>query len=151
MLDLRSLPPAAPGSRVAVPISGEHAFIIHQNGQFWLHDRDSSNGTFIRLRAPLKLGFGEALQMKMGKSLLSLHAKRTRWARIRQKFMSLSFSGDSRNEADHDRADRERISGLAERASLQSLGTLSHHSSVEDMPGAPTRERSRVLTVPIDD
>ncbi|EOD18633.1 hypothetical protein EMIHUDRAFT_243622 [Emiliania huxleyi CCMP1516] len=31
----------------------------HSNGQFWLHDRESSNGTFIRLRAPLKLAFGD--------------------------------------------------------------------------------------------
>lgn len=56
-------------------VSGEHAFIIHQDGQFWLHDRESSNGTFVRLRAPLKLAFGESLQMKMGKSLLSLHVR----------------------------------------------------------------------------
>jgi hypothetical protein len=119
-----------------------------------LHDRDSSNGTFIRLRAPLKLAFGESLQMKMGKSLLSLHAKRTRWARIRHKFMSLGFSGDARGETDCDRAertDRERISDLAERASLESMGTLSHHSSVEEMPGPPTRERSRVLTMPVEE
>jgi hypothetical protein len=154
MLGLHSPSPAARRSRLTAPIAGEHAFIIHQNGQFWLHDRDSSNGTFIRLRAPLKLAFGESLQMKMGKSLLSLQAKRTRWSRLRHKFMSLGFSGESRNEVDCERAertDRERISDLAERASLQSMGTFSHHSSVEEMPGPPNRERSRVLTMPIDD
>mmetsp|Transcript_28731 Transcript_28731/g.78470 ORF Transcript_28731/g.78470 Transcript_28731/m.78470 type:complete len:319 (-) Transcript_28731:515-1471(-) len=142
---------------VSIPdhsVSGEHAFIIHQNGQFWLHDRDSSNGTFIRLRAPLKLTFGEPLQMKMGKSLLSLQAKRTRWSRIRHKLLSLSFSGDTRNDTDPDRAermDRERVSDLAERASLESLGIQSNFTSFEDFPGPPTRERSRVLTVAMDE
>ena len=56
-------------------VSGEHALIIHSGDQFWLHDRESSNGTFIRLSAPLKLAFGETLQMKMGKSLLSLQVQ----------------------------------------------------------------------------
>ena len=35
---------------------------VHQNDQFWLHDRESSNGSFIRLCTPLRLTFGESLQ-----------------------------------------------------------------------------------------
>ena len=92
--------------------------------------------------------------MKMGKSLLSLQAKRTRWSRIRHKLLSLSFSGDTRNDTDPDRAermDRERVSDLAERASLESLGIQSNFTSFEDFPGPPTRERSRVLTVAMDE
>ena len=74
-------------------VSGEHALIIHSGDEFWLHDRESSNGTFIRLSAPLKLGFGEVLQMKMGKSLLSLQAKRSRWSRLRQRLNLLRLGG----------------------------------------------------------
>mmetsp|Transcript_14864 Transcript_14864/g.39746 ORF Transcript_14864/g.39746 Transcript_14864/m.39746 type:complete len:192 (+) Transcript_14864:710-1285(+) len=66
-------------------VSGEHALLIHNNGQFWLHDRESSNGSFIRLCAPLRLAYGESLHLKMGKSLLCLQAKRSRWSRIRMR------------------------------------------------------------------
>ena len=68
------------GLQVVIPdhsVSGEHALIIHTNGEFWLHDRESSNGSYIRLCAPLRLGFGESLQIKMGKSLLSLQVRLT--------------------------------------------------------------------------
>ena len=70
-------------------VSGEHGLIIHDGDQFWLHDRESSNGTFIRLSAPLKLAFGEVLQMKMGKSLLSLQAK----IRCKDKTAALELVG----------------------------------------------------------
>ena len=72
-------------------VSGEHAYIVHQNDQFWLHDRESSNGSFIRLCSPLKLPFGESLQIKMGKSLLCLQAKRSRWSRLRMRLNNLRF------------------------------------------------------------
>jgi len=66
-------------------VSGEHALIVHANDKFWLHDRESSNGSFIRLCAPLRLSFGESLHLKMGKSLLCLQAKRSRWLRLRMR------------------------------------------------------------------
>lgn len=81
-------------------VSGEHALIIHSGDQFWLHDRESSNGTFIRLSAPLKLAFGEVLQMKMGKSLLSLQAKRSRWSRLRMRLNILRLGSADRGEDD---------------------------------------------------
>lgn len=68
-------------------VSGEHALVIHSNDEFWLHDRESSNGTFIRLCTPLKLQFGESLHLKMGKSLLQLQAKRSRWLRLRMRLV----------------------------------------------------------------
>mmetsp|Transcript_8546 Transcript_8546/g.27333 ORF Transcript_8546/g.27333 Transcript_8546/m.27333 type:complete len:438 (-) Transcript_8546:51-1364(-) len=139
---------------VSIPdhsVSGEHAFIIHQNGQFWLHDRESSNGTFIRLRAPLKLAFGESLQMKMGKSLLSLHAKRTRWSRLRMRLQSLRLGGDARHEStDSERTERDRVTEAAERASLASQGGSSGRLSDGVTPAAG-RPRSRVMTMTIDD
>ena len=64
-------------------VSGEHAKVTHSNDEFWLHDLESSNGTFIRLCSPLRLQFGESLHLKMGKSLLQLQAKRSRWLRLR--------------------------------------------------------------------
>ena len=79
-------------------VSGEHGLIIHDGDQFWLHDRESSNGTFIRLSAPLKLAFGEVLQMKMGKSLLSLQAKRSRWSRLRMRLNLLRLGADRGEE-----------------------------------------------------
>jgi len=110
-------------------VSGEHACIIHSGDQFWLHDRESSNGTFIRLSAPLKLAFGEVLQMKMGKSLLSLQAKRSRWSRLRMRLNILRLGADrgeedssSRNSANRNSGDRDCVTpALAPRTSRDEL------------------------------
>lgn len=92
-------------------VSGEHGLIIHDGDQFWLHDRESSNGTFIRLSAPLKLAFGEVLQMKMGKSLLSLQAKRSRWSRLRMRLNLLRLGADRGEEDASGRNSSSRNSG----------------------------------------
>uniref|UniRef100_A0A7S2NH20 RING-CH-type domain-containing protein n=1 Tax=Haptolina brevifila TaxID=156173 RepID=A0A7S2NH20_9EUKA len=76
-------------------VSGEHALIVHAKDEFWLHDRESSNGSFIRLCTPLKLQFGESLHLKMGKSLLQLQAKRSRWLRLRMRLNMLRLGGSS--------------------------------------------------------
>lgn len=85
-------------------VSGEHALIIHSGDEFWLHDRESSNGTFIRLSAPLRLAFGESLQMKMGKSLLCLQAKRSRWSRLRMRLNILRLGGAERADDESTRS-----------------------------------------------
>ena len=85
-------------------VSGEHALIVHANDEFWLHDRESSNGSFIRLCAPLRLQFGESLHLKMGKSLLQLQAKRSRWLRLRMRLNLLRLGGASEEEARHARS-----------------------------------------------
>ena len=94
-------------------VSGEHALILHANDEFWLHDRESSNGSFIRLRAPLRLTFGESLHLKMGKSLLCLQAKRSRWSRLRQRLNLLRLGGGEGSRADDDagRSNGPRTSG----------------------------------------
>ena len=81
-------------------VSGEHALIVHSNDEFWLHDRESSNGSFIRLCAPLRLTFGESLHLKMGKSLLCLQAKRSRWLRLRMRLNLLRLGGGSADAID---------------------------------------------------
>ena len=85
-------------------VSGEHALILHANDEFWLHDRESSNGSFIRLCAPLRLTFGESLHLKMGKSLLCLQAKRSRWLRLRMSLNLLRL----RSSPEADAASEER-------------------------------------------
>lgn len=80
-------------------VSGEHALIVHANDEFWLHDRESSNGSFIRLCAPLRLQFGESLHLKMGKSLLCLQAKRSRWLRLRMRLNLLRLGSSSEADA----------------------------------------------------
>jgi len=80
-------------------VSGEHALIVHARDEFWLHDRESSNGSFIRLCAPLRLQFGESLHLKMGKSLLQLQAKRSRWLRLRMRLNLLRLGGPSEDVA----------------------------------------------------
>jgi len=113
-------------------VSGEHAFIIHQNDQFWLHDRESSNGSFVRLCSPLRLTFGESLQMKMGKSLLCLHAKRSRWARLRMRLNNLRFA---------DRGDEDGASSSAATSGRGSRAS-SHDQEAPVLPPVPLRARA---------
>ena len=54
---------------------------------------------FIRLCAPLRLSFGESLHLKMGKSLLCLQAKRSRWLRLRMRLNLLRLGGALRDDA----------------------------------------------------
>ena len=90
-------------------------------------------------------------QMKMGKSLLSLHAKRTRWSRLRMRLQSLRLGGDARHEStDSERTERDRVTEAAERASLASQGGSSGRLSDGVTPAAG-RPRSRVMTMTIDD
>jgi len=83
-------------------VSGEHALIVHSSDEFWLHDRESSNGSFIRLCAPLRLTFGESLHLKMGKSLLCLQAKRSRWLRLRMRLNLLRLGSSSEDGTSRD-------------------------------------------------
>eukprot|EP00316_Scyphosphaera_apsteinii_P012388 CAMPEP_0119303652 /NCGR_PEP_ID=MMETSP1333-20130426/5047_1 /TAXON_ID=418940 /ORGANISM="Scyphosphaera apsteinii, Strain RCC1455" /LENGTH=436 /DNA_ID=CAMNT_0007306385 /DNA_START=53 /DNA_END=1363 /DNA_ORIENTATION=- len=126
-------------------VSGEHAFIIQQQDQFWLHDRESSNGSFIRLCSPLKLTFGESLQMKMGKSLLCLQAKRSRWSRLRMRLIAAMVSSQN-NLRFGERADEESI--LSNRSPRGSYSSEAE-PSVSGGQGSP--QRSRAWTVSADD
>jgi pSer/pThr/pTyr-binding forkhead associated (FHA) protein len=119
-------------------VSGEHAFIVHQNDQFWLHDRESSNGSFIRLCTPLRLTFGESLQLKMGKSLLSLHAKRSRWSRLRMRLSMLRFGESSERQSDEEGSGRERGASQSSVASAASEGACSSRS----LAAAPPTQRT---------
>jgi hypothetical protein len=90
-------------------VSGEHGLIVHNDGEFWLHDRESSNGSFIRLCAPLRLSFGESLQLKMGKSLLCLQARRSRWSRLRMRLKLLRLSASRHHGMEGGAASSETV------------------------------------------
>lgn len=119
-------------------VSGEHAFIIQQNDQFYLHDRESSNGSFIRLCSPLRLGFGETLQMKMGKSLLCFHAKRSRWSRLRMRLSNLRF-GERAEEGESGNAAQSNSGPSSGRVSV---GSLSERDSATALPAISPNGRS---------
>lgn len=98
--DQASLGRFADHNDVVIPdhsVSGEHAFLEHSADTFTLRDRESSNGSYIRLCEPLKLNFGDSLQLKMGKSLLRVQAKRSRWSRLRMR-LNLLRSGNERSD-----------------------------------------------------
>lgn len=109
-------------------VSGEHAFIVYNEGHFWLHDRESSNGSFIRLCEPLRLSYGEALMMKMGKSILSIQAKRSRWWRLRRRMQSLLSMGDG---------------GRGQQAARRELGVSTPPAALEAAGGGEEAAREQ--------
>lgn len=62
-------------------VSQLHARIKHENNQFTLYDTESSNGTMLFMSRPLELDWGNAVHVKIGRTILTLKAKeRWRWS-----------------------------------------------------------------------
>jgi len=57
-------------------VSTIHAKITYSNGEFFLSDCRSSNGTMVYLQAPIALPFNGSMKLRMGRTTLSLQAKR---------------------------------------------------------------------------
>ena len=57
-----------------------------QEGRFFLQDRRSSNGTMVYLQEPLELPFSHPVRLRMGRSTLSIQAKRNWLTSVRGAF-----------------------------------------------------------------
>lgn len=61
-------------------VSQRHADLKFHQGQFYLIDQQSSNGTMLYLKDPLELPWGKPIHIKIGRTILSMKAKkRWRW------------------------------------------------------------------------
>lgn len=59
---------------------------IYQDGKFYLTDRRSSNGTMVYLQDPFPLPYQHSLKLRMGRTTLSLQAKRNWTSTLRNFF-----------------------------------------------------------------
>jgi hypothetical protein len=64
-------------------VSTTHAKITFSNGNFFLTDERSSNGTLVYLQDPLPLPYGQNVKIRMGRTTIALQAKRSWSAAIR--------------------------------------------------------------------
>jgi len=67
-------------------VSTIHAKITYEDGKFYLKDRLSSNGTMVYLRDPFPLSYSCAVKLRMGRSTISLQAKRNWSSAVRNMF-----------------------------------------------------------------
>mmetsp|Transcript_2380 Transcript_2380/g.3197 ORF Transcript_2380/g.3197 Transcript_2380/m.3197 type:complete len:525 (+) Transcript_2380:270-1844(+) len=58
-------------------VSTRHAAVKYVNGKFYYSDMNSSNGSYLYLREPLTLPFGEAVYLKWGSNVVCLKAKQS--------------------------------------------------------------------------
>ncbi|CAM9133877.1 unnamed protein product [Discosporangium mesarthrocarpum] len=58
-------------------VSTKHASVRYQGGRFYFSDLNSSNGSYLYLREPLQLPYGETVYLKWGSNVVSLKAKRS--------------------------------------------------------------------------
>ncbi|CAM9441755.1 unnamed protein product [Hapterophycus canaliculatus] len=58
-------------------VSTRHASVRFQGGRFYFSDLMSSNGSYLYLREPLQLPYGETVFLKWGSNVVSLKAKRS--------------------------------------------------------------------------
>ncbi|CEG49303.1 fha domain protein [Plasmopara halstedii] len=62
-------------------VSQLHAKVKYQDNHFILYDAASSNGTMLFLSKPLELEWGKAMHVKIGRTILTLKAKKKwKWA-----------------------------------------------------------------------
>lgn len=52
-------------------LSPQHATLVHQGGKYTIHDRDSLNGIYFRIRAEVELQHGDLI--RVGQELLEFH------------------------------------------------------------------------------
>ena len=88
---------------------------------------------------PPQLVFDTCTQMKMGNSLLSLHAKRSRWSRLRMRLKMLPF-GESRPDDDSARRDSA--------GSTSAEGSSSARGGAPPQPVPSANREQRVWTTP---
>ena len=67
-------------------VSTIHARITYEDGKFYLTDRRSSNGTMVYLQDPFPLPYQHSLKLRMGRTTLSLQAKRNWTSSLRTMF-----------------------------------------------------------------
>ncbi len=53
-------------------VSTVHAKLIYKNGEFFVQDTHSSNGTMVYLQGPLPLVNNQTVRLRMGRSTLAL-------------------------------------------------------------------------------
>jgi hypothetical protein len=75
-------------------VSTVHAKITYANGRFYLSDNRSSNGTLVYLQDPLPLSFSQPVKIRMGRTTLSLQAKRSWSSALRAFVFGSSSTGD---------------------------------------------------------
>ncbi|RYH12644.1 FHA domain-containing protein [archaeon] len=73
-------------------VSTIHAKIAYDNGQFVLTDNRSSNGTMVYLQRPFSLPYSQSTKLRMGRTTLTVMAKRSWTAALRSY-----LTGSSRN------------------------------------------------------
>lgn len=67
-------------------VSTIHAKITYSNGRFYLSDNRSSNGTMVYIRDPLPLSYTVPMKIRMGRTTISLQAKRS-WTAAMRSFL----------------------------------------------------------------
>ncbi len=73
------------------------ALLFFQNGKFFLSDNRSSNGTMIYIREPLPISYSQPVKIRMGRTTLSLQAKRS-WTAAMRSFVFGTNPNDEANE-----------------------------------------------------
>ncbi|KAG6616960.1 fha domain protein [Phytophthora cinnamomi] len=111
-------------------VSQLHAKVKYQDNHFFLFDASSSNGTMLFLSKPLELEWGRVMHVKIGRTILSLKAKKKwKWAG--------SSSGDDEDDDEGGRVSSPRMNGRDLENRLSSPGLVGRGNDF-DMSGSST-------------
>ena len=78
-------------------VSARHAAIRFKNGQFVFTDAGSSNGSYLYLRRPLELSPSQAVQFRLGRSMISMKVV-NKWNRRLLRAVRRTGQGGSNRE-----------------------------------------------------
>jgi len=79
-------------------VSTVHARIAYEDGKFYLSDRRSSNGTMVYLQDPLPLPYSHCAKLRMGRTTISLQARRNWTSVMRSMVFGSAASGHSASD-----------------------------------------------------
>eukprot|EP01035_Chromulina_nebulosa_P020241 gene20241-26278_t len=71
-------------------VSTAHAKIFYEDGNFFIQDSESSNGTMVYLQQPLRLKYSVPVRIRMGRTTMQLQARRS-WTAAIRSILSSSF------------------------------------------------------------
>lgn len=118
-------------------VSTVHAKISYSNGKFILTDNRSSNGTMVYLQHPFPLPFSQPIKVRMGRTTLTMQAKRSWTAALRSYMVP---SARSRNASVSDSA---AVADMRDPVDMSTPSPYFVHNLLSSLPTSASEKNER--------
>eukprot|EP01039_Chlorochromonas_danica_P000831 gene831-904_t len=124
-------------------VSTIHAKIQYVNGKFILTDNHSSNGTMVYLQNPFPLPYSQPIKVRMGRTTLSIQAKRSWTAAIRSYLMTNNGNAHRNRNSTVSVSDISTLSAEQNAIDMSTPSPFFVHSLLCALPASPSEKNER--------